>query len=168
MPTTRTWLKIHGYLTVVCAIFSMILGLAIWYETLRTRENLGNIWNKQPAATQSLVQQTVRSPVFLIPLLAQKNLINLQLDCCGYENSTSPPFVVDTTCPNAQVAAARLGCITPFSSKANTFLDLIFTGAFGIVGLDAVLVILIAIVLKDRKEKERYRFIDEKNGAGAF
>jgi hypothetical protein len=83
-------------------------------------------------------------------------------------NSTSPPFVVDTTCPNALVAAAQLGCVTPFSQEANSFLDLVFTGAFGIVGIDAVLVILTAIVLKDRKEKERYRFIDEKNGAGAF
>ena len=90
------------------------------------------------------------------------------MNCCGYANSTSPPFVPDTTCPNALVAAAQLGCVTPFSKEANNFLDLVFTGAFGIVGIDAILVICTAIVLKDRKEKERYRFIDEKNGAGAF
>ncbi|EPE25721.1 hypothetical protein GLAREA_01633 [Glarea lozoyensis ATCC 20868] len=148
MPTTRTWLKIHGYMTVVCAIFTLVLGLDIWFETLKTRSNLAVIWSAQPADTQSLIQQV--------------------LGCCGYMNSTSPPFVKDATCPNALVAAAQLGCVTPFSGEANNFLDLVFTGAFGIVGIDAVLVILTAIVLKDRKEKERYRFIDEKNGAGAF
>ena len=78
-----------------------------------------------------------------------------------------------------------VGCITPFSKLANNFLDVVFTGAFGIVGmcrnwfqiclranifigLDVVLILGIAIVLKDRKEKARYRVIDEKNGAGAF
>jgi hypothetical protein len=78
-----------------------------------------------------------------------------------------------------------VGCITPFSKLANNFLDLIFTGAFGIVGMcrnsfqicfktnkfagiDVVLILGVAIVLKDRKEKARYRVIDEKNGAGAF
>jgi hypothetical protein len=45
---------------------------------------------------------------------------------------------------------------------------LIFTGAFGIVGVDVALIMATAMLLKDRKEKERYRHIDEKNGAGAF
>jgi hypothetical protein len=148
MPTTRGWLKLHGYMVVVCALFTMIIGLDIWFDTLKTRANLLTIWSAQPSTTQSLLQQ--------------------ELVCCGYTNSTSPPFVVDTTCPNAQVAASMVGCITPFSKLANNFLDLIFTGAFGIVGIDVVLILGVAIVLKDRKEKARYRVIDEKNGAGAF
>src|SRR6266536_1884357 len=88
-----------------------------------------------------------------------------QLNCCGYLNSTSPPFVFDNVCPNAQVAAAMVGCVKPFSTYANNFLDTIFTGAFGIVGIDAFLILTIAMLLKDRKEKERYRHIDEKSGA---
>lgn len=91
-----------------------------------------------------------------------------QFNCCGYFNSTSPPFALDATCPNALVAAARVGCVTPFSSFANNFLDLVFTGAFGIVGIDVALIMATAMLLKDRKEKERYRHIDEKNGAGSF
>lgn len=83
-------------------------------------------------------------------------------------NSTSPPFVADSTCPNGLVAAARVGCVGPYSTLANNFLDRIFTGAFGIVGIDVALVLATAMLLKDRKEKERYRFIDEKNGGGAF
>jgi len=83
-------------------------------------------------------------------------------------NSTSPPFVVDTTCPNAEVAASMIGCVTPFSQYANNFLGTIFTGAFGIVGIDVLLILTTAILLKDRKEKERYRHIDEKSGAQGF
>ncbi|KAL2076203.1 hypothetical protein VTL71DRAFT_1146 [Oculimacula yallundae] len=148
MPMTRGWLKLSGYLMVVCAFFTMVIGLDIWFETLKTRENLFIIWNKQPSTTQSLIQQE-----FL---------------CCGYMNSTSPPFVLDTTCPDALVAAAQGGCVGPLAAYANNFLDVIFTGAFGIVGVDVALIIMTAILLKDRKEKERYRHIDEKSGAGTF
>ena len=64
------------------------------------------------------------------------------------------------------MALARGGCVKPFSSVGNDFLDVVFTGAFGIVGYDVIVMLMITIVLKDRKEKERYRHIDEKNGAG--
>lgn len=182
MPSTRGWLKFHGYLTVICAFFTLVIGLDIWFETLKTRKNLSDIWITQPPATQSLLQQTVclPHPLFFPPTLLfpsislssspkpKHQLIHPQLQCCGYSNSTSPPFVQDTFCTSAIQAASQLGCVTPFSREANNFLDLVFTGAFGIVGLDAVLVITTAILLKDRKEKERYRFIDEKSGAGAF
>jgi len=148
MPMTRGWLKFGGYMTVVCAVFTMIIGLDIWFMTLRSRRNLSQIWNLQPSATQSLLQQ--------------------KFNCCGYNNSTSPPFAVDSICPNALVAAAQVGCVGPFSRDANNFLDIIFTGAFGIVGIDVALILSTAMLLKDRKEKERYRHIDEKSGTGAF
>jgi len=148
MPMTRGWLKFSGYLTVISGLFTMIIGLTIWFETLKTRKNFSTVWVNQPASTQSLLQQ--------------------KFNCCGYTNSTSPPFVTDSTCPNALAAAAQIGCVSPFSSFANNFLDLVFTGAFGIVGVDVLLVLSTAMLLKDRKEKERYRHIDEKSGAGAF
>jgi len=148
MPMTRGWLKFAGYLIVVCGVFTMVIGLDIWFETLKSRKNLSEIWNAQSSSTQSLLQQ--------------------KFDCCGYANSTSPPFVVDNTCPNAAAAAAQVGCVGPFSKEANNFLDIIFTGAFGIVGIDVALILATAMLLKDRKEKERYRHIDEKSGAGAF
>jgi hypothetical protein len=72
--------------------------------------------------------------------------------------------VQDGTCLNSLVAAQKGGCIGPFSSFANKYLDLIFTVAFGIVGLDAILVLCVAMVLNWRQEQERYRHIDEKNG----
>lgn len=36
------------------------------------------------------------------------------------------------------------------------------------IGIDVALILAVAMLLKDRKEKERYRHIDEKNGTGAF
>lgn len=75
---------------------------------------------------------------------------------------------MDNVCPNDAAAALQVGCVGPFSKEANNFLDLIFTGAFGIVGIDVALILATAMLLKDRKEKERYRHIDEKSGAGAF
>jgi protein-S-isoprenylcysteine O-methyltransferase Ste14 len=61
LPMTRGWLKLHGYMVVVCALYTMILGLSIWFETLKTRSNLFKVWTSQPAATQSLIQQEVSS-----------------------------------------------------------------------------------------------------------
>jgi hypothetical protein len=63
MPMTRGWLKLHGYMVVVCALFTLVLGLSIWFETLETRSNLMTVWFAQPASTQSLLQQNVRNPV---------------------------------------------------------------------------------------------------------
>jgi hypothetical protein len=59
MPMTRGWLKLNGYMTAVCALFTMILGLSMWVDTLRTRSNLSVVWADQPASTQSLIQQAV-------------------------------------------------------------------------------------------------------------
>ena len=56
---TRGWLKIHGYMTVICAAFTLVLGLFIWFETLTSRARLGKIWAALPDSTQSLVQQQV-------------------------------------------------------------------------------------------------------------
>jgi hypothetical protein len=73
MPTSRGWLKIHGYMVVVCMVFTLVIGLDIWFETLKTRENLSQLWNRQPNSVQSLLQQEV-SPSYLllhIPSLRQ-------------------------------------------------------------------------------------------------
>lgn len=59
---------------------------------------------------------------------------NVQFDCCGYYNSTSPLFVTDATCNTPLDAAEKQGCVGPFSNYVNQTLDMIFTGIFGIVG----------------------------------
>jgi hypothetical protein len=42
------------------------------------------------------------------------------------------------------------------------------TAYHNLSGIDVAVILAIAMLLKDRKEKERYRHIDRKNGAGGF
>ena len=188
LPDNRRWLKIHGWLVVVCALFTLVLGLDIWFHTLKTRAYLNVIWDDQSPEIQSMLQRSVCStytypPIHIIGKRANSAMI-IQFDCCGYLNSTFPPFQVDETCPTPLIAAQKQGCVGPFSDHANSYLDLIFTADFGIVGeliypcargnrglmtvpaIDVVLLLCVAIVLKDRKEQHRYRLIDAKNGVG--
>lgn len=148
LPQNRGWLRAQGWFVVFCATFTLVLGVVVWFTTLQSRANLGAIWAKETPLTQSLLQQ--------------------KFSCCGYQNSTSPMFIQDSTCTNSLVAAQKPGCISAFSSFANGYMDLIFTAAFGIVGVDVVLVLCVAMVLKLRQEQERYRHIDEKNRLGGL
>jgi hypothetical protein len=98
-------------------------------------------------------------------------------------NSTSPPFQLDSACPTALIAAQKEGCVGPFSNFSNSYMDIIFTSHFGVVGrspfsplecilsvmltftgVHAILILCVAMVLKDRKERARYKLIDAKNG----
>lgn len=146
---SRSWMKAAGYLIVIDAVFTMAIGLDLWMVTLKMRENFGSIWNAQEASVQDLMQTA--------------------FNCCGYLNSTSPAFVTNAICPSPAAAALQQGCVAPISSFGNTFVDNIFTAAFGMVGIQVILIMAMAALLKDRKERERYRFIDEKRGTrGTF
>ncbi|KAI0395588.1 tetraspanin [Xylariaceae sp. FL0594] len=145
----RSWLKLAAFLIVVDAIYTLVIGLDLWIFTLRTKDTFGKIWLAQPPEIQGFMQTA--------------------FNCCGYLNSTSPAFQLGPTCPSPAAAALMTGCAAPLSRFSNTFIDNIFTAVFGVVGVDAVLVIATACLLKERKEMERFRHIDEKSGArGAF
>lgn len=101
-------------MTIVCALFSMIVGLDLWILTLKTKEDFSQLWMAQSDAVQDLMQT--------------------QFQCCGYFNSTSPAFVTDATCPSPAAAALMKGCSAPITSFANIFIDDIFTAVFGMVG----------------------------------
>lgn len=148
IPTSRTWLKVHAWFVIVCLIMTLVLGLNEWFQTLTTRANLLNMWGNLDDQTQSLLQ--------------------VRFDCCGYVNYTTPAYVQDSVCTNDLVAASKDGCITDFSSYAERWLNLVFTAAFGVVGLDFILLLCIAMVIKKRKEQIRYRLIDEKRGISSI
>ncbi|KAL7621301.1 hypothetical protein AAE478_008621 [Parahypoxylon ruwenzoriense] len=141
----RSWLKLAAYLIVVDAVFTMAIGLDLWIVTLKLKEQFLQIWTSQPTQVQDLMQTA--------------------FSCCGFFNSTSPAFVTDSTCPSPAAAALMRGCSAPLVSFGSTFIDNIFTAVFGMVGIDTVLIMAIACLLKDRKERERFRYIDEKSGA---
>ncbi len=168
MPT-RIWLKISGGMVTATALFSLVLGLDLWILTLKTKEDFAPLWVAQNSTVQDLMQTAVCS---LAPCLASTAFwtkstdpcVCVQFNCCGYFNSSSPAFVTDSTCPSPAAAALMRGCATPIGSFANVFVDDIFTAVFGMCGVGGLLILATACLLKDRKERERFRYIDEKNG----
>ena len=141
-PKHAILLNMTLYLVIVSAVFTLVIGLRIWFDTLQTRSNLALLWSRQPTATQDLLQHRFK--------------------CCGYTDFQTPPFIVDSVCTDVLVAANQGGCAGPFSDFANGFLDVVFTTAFGIVGIHLALLLAGAALSKQRKEIERYRRIDEK------
>ncbi|KAI0169763.1 hypothetical protein GGR52DRAFT_551401 [Hypoxylon sp. FL1284] len=141
----RSWLKLAAFMVVGDALFTLGIGVDLWILTLRLKDAFQQIWMSQPQPVQELMQTS--------------------FSCCGFFNSTSPAFVTDATCPSPAAAALIRGCSTPLNSFGNTFVDNIFTAMFGMVGIDVVLIMATACLLKDRKERERFRYIDEKSGA---
>ncbi|MCJ1311258.1 phospholipid scramblase 1 [Agyrium rufum] len=142
----RFLLRLQSWLIIICALFTLVIGIDLWFFTLRTRANLGGVWGHQSADVQSLLQGV--------------------FNCCGYTNSQTPPFVTDDTCPTVAAAAAKLGCASGFALLANHFDAILFTALFGVAGIDAFAFLAVVVVLKDRAERMRFRVIDEKGGNG--
>ena len=139
-PRFRFLLTTHAYGVVASALLTLAIGLNIWFSTLKTKTNLGPIFSSQDSFIQSMLQ--------------------FKFQCCGYNDPTV--FVHDTTCTSAAVAAQLGGCMAPFSTYANSFLDIVFTTFFGFAAVDAMLLLTVFCVMKDRTERERYRRIDAK------
>lgn len=144
LQTTRGFLKAYGWLVIASATFTLAIGLNIWFSTLKTRSHLQTYWAEESSATQSLLQQ--------------------RFNCCGYLDAATPPFQQDSTCTNALVAAQKPGCVGAFSDFANRYLHRIFTAIFGFVALDVIILLTIAVLLRDRLEKARHHYSDLKNG----
>ena len=144
----RFFFRLQSLLLISTALLTLVVGLIIWFSTLKTRSSLGTLWALQTSDEQKLLQQ--------------------RFQCCGYINSTFPPFQIDDVCPDAKTAATKPGCVGPFSGFANSYLDILFTTLFGIVAVDGFAFLAGVVVLKDRAEKKRYRMIDEKGGCGGI
>lgn len=146
MKRNLVFLNLHAWIVTISALFTLGIGLEIWYSTLQTRANLAPMWAAEPQNVQSLLQQ--------------------KFQCCGYD--TSAVFVKDQTCPSAATAAAMGPCVTAFSTFANQFLDIVFTTFFGFCAVDMMLLLSALCLIKDRKERARYRLIDQKIGYRGF
>lgn len=146
LPNSRTWLKAHSWLVVCCLLYTLVLGLYEWIQTLTTRANIEEMWAILPERKQGALQR--------------------KFECCGYLNWTSPMYFPDEMCSNDIVASTREGCVGPFSDYAERWLNLLFTGAFGIVGLDVLVLICAQMLMNSRKEQIRYQLIDQKWGVG--
>lgn len=144
--SNHSYLVVHCWGIVLSAALTLGIGLAIWFSTLETHKNLIPIWKAQSDAVLSMLQERFK--------------------CCGYDNPAL--FIRDATCSSAATAARLGGCMTPFARFANQFLDVVFTTFFGFVAVDMMTLLAALCLIKDRKEKERYRLIDEKRGYGSI
>lgn len=59
LPTSRSWIKAHSWLVVCCMLFTLVLGLNEWIQTLQTRANIEDMWGRQTADTQKMLQRKV-------------------------------------------------------------------------------------------------------------
>ncbi|KAK6538957.1 phospholipid scramblase 1 [Orbilia ellipsospora] len=148
LPQSIFWLRVHGWLLVACAIYSLVLGLIIWVATLTERAQMFTAWDDVGPSVQTLLQQ--------------------KFQCCGYLSAMQPLFVTDSTCPNALAASQTRPCVGPFTAFEDEFFNTVFTALFGIVGIDFVMLCCTAMVVKERNEIRRWRKIDEKKGLGAI
>ncbi|KIV77711.1 hypothetical protein PV11_09493 [Exophiala sideris] len=146
MKRNRVFLHLHIAGVIIAALLTLAIGVVIWFSTLEMHKNLLPVWNAQTPAIESLLQQ--------------------KFQCCGYNNPAL--FVKDSTCINAATAANLGPCSTPFGVYANRFLDIVFTTFFGFVAVDMMLLLSALCLVKDRKEKERYKLIDEKREWGSI
>lgn len=55
----RGWTTVGIWMTTICSVFSTVLGLYIWVQTLRTKEDFASIWAAQPFEIQDLMQTAV-------------------------------------------------------------------------------------------------------------
>jgi hypothetical protein len=138
----KNMLTAHAYLALIAALFTLCLGLKIWFSTLQSKAGLAPVWASQIPSTQTLLQK--------------------KFNCCGYLDSAI--FVKDATCSSV-VRAAELGpCVGPFSQFADQFLDVVFTAFFGTVAVTVLLLMSGLCLMKERSEEVRYRRLDMKDG----
>jgi len=143
MPTSRRWLYAHGWVVTGACVALLVVGLKIWYITLDEKNNLLAAWvNTSPNTIQAVEEK---------------------FNCCGFFNSTSPPFVISpNACPTIDIAATRTGCVLSLQPFADLFLDRLFTTLFGFVGIGTCAILAGAMLVNARTTEARYVRIAEK------
>ncbi|KAI4273049.1 MAG: hypothetical protein LQ337_004893 [Flavoplaca oasis] len=75
--TKRAWLKVHCWMVLGCIIVTLVIGLQIWFSTLKTRANLAVMWDAESPQMQDLLQERTDSTC-PSPLVASE-----KPDCVG-------------------------------------------------------------------------------------
>lgn len=65
MPTTRSWLKAAMYFITFCGLFSLVLGVDLWLQTLKIGNNFANVYVDLDTDQQDLIQTSVRLFILL-------------------------------------------------------------------------------------------------------
>lgn len=145
ITNSRGFLKASSIVNVMATVATLAVGLELWFFTLIERQEYGSLWQAQSKLSAGLLQD--------------------RFTCCGYLNSTSPGFVQSVACPNADIAASRVGCAVPFDAFADSLLNKMFTSLFGLSGLAIVALLSGLVLVKRITELQRFRNIDLKKSA---
>lgn len=142
-----TLLASFNWTLVLAALVTLVIGLVIWFFTLRERSEFLKVWNEQSVETQVYLQDT--------------------LQCCGYFNATSAgffnPAAATGFCANVANVTAN-PCVTPITSYADFTLNNIFSSIFGFMCVVVALFLTSVCVINDRHEEARFKLIEEKTG----
>lgn len=60
LANDRIWLKVHSWMVLVCIMLTLVIGLDVWFSTLKTRANLAVMWSQESPQIQKLLQERVR------------------------------------------------------------------------------------------------------------
>lgn len=130
-------------------ITTIVVGVLIWFFTLRPRAAFADIWRAQTPATQTYLQNT--------------------LQCCGYwDASTAGLF----TAPTGFCAAVAAGtnttavqpCVNPIGAFEDYLLNNVFSTTFGFVAIQISLVLITTGLIQSQMEEYRFTLIDAKRG----
>jgi len=77
----RGWLKLGGWMTTICGMFSLILGLYLWILTLKTKEDFAPLYFAQPPEIQELMQtavSTISIPLTQNPMTTNSYILTVK------------------------------------------------------------------------------------------
>ncbi|EGG00209.1 uncharacterized protein MELLADRAFT_118110 [Melampsora larici-populina 98AG31] len=151
------------HMLFILFVFLLTMGAAttIWFTTLRIRSLFTPVWIEQPLNIKLYLQDS--------------------LQCCGWFNATAAGlfepelrtgFCSDPeTIPKDPDPNVSIGCVGPFTNKADDLFNNTFTTLYGFTILELGLFLTAACIANLRIQKKRFLRIDYKlitGGKGGF
>lgn len=138
-------LVILNWVLIVDAMGVLIIGSFVWIFTLHERANFHSLWAAQTRDNRILLQD--------------------QLKCCGYFNSTDLAETGGQFCVDDNfIKNVTSFCVDPITSFADSSLNTVFTTVYGFMAIILALFLASLCVINKRLEDERFKKIDAKRG----
>jgi hypothetical protein len=147
-------LVILNWALITDAIIIVVIGSWIWFFTLRERNNFHALFLKLSVADRIVLQD--------------------QLNCCGYFNANDAAEIGGTFCANQTFVAVTNNittgsfCVSPITAYADYSLNNTFTTVYGFMAIVMSLFLASLCVINKRAENERFKKIDAKRGGKGF
>jgi hypothetical protein len=138
-------LVVLNWVLILDALGVITVGSFIWFFTLREREYFHSLWAAQTRDNRILLQD--------------------QLKCCGYYNSTDFAEVGGKFCvDNNFISTNNKSCVDTITSFADHSLNNLFTTVYGFMAIILAFFLASLCIINKRLEGERFKKIDAKRG----